>query len=206
MYTAITGDIVASKKAGDPDIWQKPLKKLFSRYGRRPSQWEIYRGDSFQLQVENREALKAAILIKATIRKIGISGMDVRLALGLGSGDGKVAVNESSDEAFIYSGRLLDELKGQKIHMGFRSPWEDLNREINMMMRLSLVIMNSWTESSAATAELLFSEPSITQIEIAERLGIAQSSVSDRIRRGSIHEIIEFEKYYSERIEKITGS
>lgn len=200
MLTAITGDIVASRKAGEPSKWLEPLKELFNQFGDRPRFWDIFRGDSFQLHVKNEDALRAAILIKATIKKTDVKGLDVRLALGLGEGYAEEMVKESFDEAFVYSGQLLDQLKQRKVHMGFRSPWPKLDNEMNIMMKLATVIMNSWTANTAETAALIFSEEGITQTEIASRLGIAQSTVNDRIKRGAVHEIVEFEQYYRNRI------
>lgn len=202
MKTTITGDIVYSQSVEKPDIWLNPLKKLFLKFGDSPADWEIYRGDSFQLTVATKDAVRVAILIKSVIKKQKSKKLDVRLAIGVGKEDVYAnRVSEAYSEAFVYSGQLLDALKEKKIHLGIKSPWNDFDKEFNMMFKLSLVIMNSWTSNSAEVAELLFSISGITQVEIAEKLGIAQSSVNDRIKRGAIYEIMEMEQYFRERIE-----
>ena len=194
MGTSITGDIVQSQSVEKPEIWLDPLKDLLSSIGNSPSVWEIYRGDSFQIAVPQKDSLRIALLIKSIIKKIDSKKLDVRLAIGI-SEEEIVAnrVSEATGEAFVYSGQLLDTLKQKKVHLGIKSPWEEFDKEFNMMFKLALIIMNSWTSNSAEVAELLFSVSGITQVQIAERLGIAQSSANDRIKRGAIYEIMEME-------------
>lgn len=201
MKATITGDIVKSRAVKQPEIWLEPLKQLFYQIGDSPEHWEIYRGDSFQIDVPVKDALRIAILIKSIIRKQKKFQLDVRLAIGI-SDEPTIAnrVSEASDMAFVYSGQLLDEIKEKKVHLGIKTIWPGLDKELNMMFKLALVIMNSWTNNTAEAAELLFRVPGITQVEIAGKLGISQSSVNDRIKRGSVYEIIELEKYYRERL------
>lgn len=201
MGTTITGDIVHSQSVKEPEIWLDPLKNLFSSIGESPSVWEIYRGDSFQITVSPKDALRISLIIKSVVKKLPSKKLDVRLAIGI-SEEEIIAdrVSEAAGEAFVYSGQLLDTLKQKKVHLGIKSPWDDFDKEFNMMFQLALVIMNSWTNNSAEVAELLFSISGITQVEIAERLGIAQSSVNDRIKRGAIYEIMEMENYYRDKI------
>lgn len=205
MEATITGDIVQSQSVERPEIWLTPLKKLFSFFGESPQDWEIYRGDSFQITVQSKDALRVAILIKSVIKKQEPKQLDARLAIGIGKEDVYAnRVSEASSEAFVYSGQLLDTLKQKKVHLGLKSPWNDFDREFNMMFKLALVIMNSWTSNSAEVAEILFSNSGITQVEIAGMLGIAQSSVNDRIKRGAIYEIMEMEQYFREKMENKT--
>jgi hypothetical protein len=201
MKATITGDIVKSRAVQLPGIWLKPLKKLFHKIGETPEIWEIYRGDSFQIDVPLKDALRVAIIIKTIIKKQKQKKLDVRLAIGISHHyEDADRVSEATGEAFVYSGQLLDELKEKKINLGIKTIWPQIDKELNMMFRLALVIMNSWTSNTAEVAELLFSVPGITQVEIAGKLGIAQSSVNDRIKRGSVYEIIELEQYFRERL------
>ena len=81
MTSIITGDIVNSKM-NEPNVWIPLLKQALNLYGSEPKEWEIYRGDSFQLEIKPEKALEASILMKATIKTI--KGLDVRLAIGIG--------------------------------------------------------------------------------------------------------------------------
>ena len=51
----ITGDIIDSRKV-KPETWLPALKMALSTYGKEPKHWEIYRGDSFQLEIPSEKA------------------------------------------------------------------------------------------------------------------------------------------------------
>lgn len=201
MKTTITGDIINSQRVEDPSVWLDPLKELFQHLGDTPEVWEIYRGDSFQVETEPEDSLRIAVLIKAIIKKVQIKPLDVRLAMGIGEKTFATNhVSESMGDAFVFSGQLLDQLKDRKINLGVKSRWPGFDSDFNMMFRLALVIMDGWTHNSAEVVEVVFKEPEITQAEIGKRLGITQSSVNERIKRASLYEIIELEQYFRERL------
>lgn len=208
MVSIITGDIVRSQSVSDPSVWMDPLKEVFLSLGESPKDWQVYRGDSFQLEVATEQSLRIAIVIKSIIKKLNIKKLDVRLAIGVGQEEENRnnVISESSGDAFVYSGTLLDELKDENVHLGIRTPWKGVNDELNMMFSLALVIMNSWTSKTAEVSELLFRIPGITQTEIAEKLGIAQSTVNERIKRGAVHEIIQLERYYRKKFTEMYTS
>src|SRR5687768_12105756 len=106
MISVITGDIINSKRI-KPSTWLKALKKDLNSWGDTPKQWEIYRGDSFQLEIKNAaDALTAAIQLKTTIKSL--KGVDVRMAIGIGEKNHNARnITESNGSAFIHSGELL---------------------------------------------------------------------------------------------------
>lgn len=201
MEAIITGDIVESRNLPKQEVWLDPLKELLSLYGTSPNVWEIFRGDSFQLRIPAQEALHASLLIKATTKKIKRERINVRIAIGIGdAGQSSNRISESMGEAFLYSGELLEELKEKKVNFGIRSCDSNFDREMNLMIRLALVILNGWTVNSAEVASLMLQKSEITQHQISEKLGIVQSSVNERISRGHIYEILDFENYYRHRV------
>ena len=81
MIGIITGDIVNSRKLSSK-IWIDGLKKLLNTFGKNPVEWDIYRGDEFQLKIKNpEEALLIALQIKSYFKTLKL---DVRMSIGFG--------------------------------------------------------------------------------------------------------------------------
>ena len=200
MIAIITGDIIASRKVVNQDKWLLPLKSLFNSWGKRPVDWELERGDFFQVEVKNPEdALKKALQIKALIKKV--EPLDVRMAIGIGektyTGE---SISESNGEAFIYSGEKFDLLDKEDITLGIKTPWYDFDEEMNLYLKLAGTFMNKWTISSAELMEIILNDSNATQEEIGKRLGIKQNSVSGRWNRANVNEILEVEEMYRRKI------
>lgn len=202
MIAVITGDIIGSGKT-DTANWLKALKDRLDRFGTSPKDWEIYRGDEFQLEIEQpEEALTKAFQIKSCIKTF--KSLDARMAIGLGEksyeGD---SVSQSNGTAFINSGRQFDVLKKQKVTMAVTSPQPAFDKEINLMLKLAMTTMDKWSVVSAKLAELVFEDPDLLQEEIAKRLRIKQAAVSQRSRRAKLELMLELEGYYRYRLKQI---
>jgi len=202
MIAVIKGDIISSRKIKNPEVWLLPLKKLFSEWGTTPENWELVWGDSFQLEVDlPSEVLRKALLIKSLVRKQGI---DARMSIGIGKKTYTgTRISESNGEAFIYAGERFEELEKDKSNLLIKSPWPDFDEEINLYLRLASVFMDNWTAASAELVELVLRESSLTQVEIGERLGIKQNSVSGRWKRAHVEELLAVENIYRKKIEKL---
>ncbi|RYD77429.1 MAG: transcriptional regulator, partial [Sphingobacteriales bacterium] len=62
MIGIITGDIVGSRKI--KDSWLLSLKNALKLVSKQNNKWEIYRGDSFQLEVPPEDAIKTTAYLK----------------------------------------------------------------------------------------------------------------------------------------------
>ena len=202
MISVITGDIINSRKLKNQRQWIALLKKLFAEEGKSPKKWEIYRGDSFQLEVKKpEEALLMAIRIKANIKCI--KSIDVRMAIGIGKKDYSAPkITESNGEAFIYSGEKLENLKKEKQTLSIKTPWAEFDREINLYIRLALIAMDNWSQGAAELVKISLEDQNMAQQGIGDILGITQSSVSERQKRAHYAEIMEMEALYREKIKK----
>lgn len=200
MTSILTGDIVNSRAAGSLQVWLEPLKELLSGFGEAPKVWEIYRGDSFQLEVQKpQEAFRTALRIKACIKSAG--NLDVRMAIGIGAKSFEAPrITESNGEAFIRSGETFESLKKLRKNLAIRSPWPDTDKTLNLMIDLAAMAMDRWSPSSARLIVLLLSHPELTQQELGDRLGKNQSSVSESQKRAHYQQMAALESYFRETI------
>ena len=212
MIAVVKGDIVASRKLVDQEKWLLPLKDLLSSWGESPKNWELVWGDFFQIEFEHpEEALQKIFEIKALIKKIEpldnrkrISTIDVRMAVGVGtkSYTGE-RISESNGSAFINAGEKFDMLKKESVTMGLKSEWQDFDNEINLYLKLAGTFMDNWTVSSAELIEVVLKNPTFTQEEIGNKLGIKQSGVSGRWRRANVDELLAVEQMYRKKIKTL---
>ena len=203
MTSVITGDLVNSRKMKNSKKWIKPLKKILSSEGPSPSTWEIYRGDSFQLEVKDPAlALLTAIKIKAAIKSI--RNLDVRMAIGIGEKEFTTStISESNGDAFVNSGEKFESLKKEKQQLAVKTRWPEFDKEMNLYIRFALIAMDSWTTGAAELIIFLLANREITQSKLAKKLKISQSSVSERRKRAFYSEIMELEALYQEKVKKL---
>jgi predicted XRE-type DNA-binding protein len=193
MIAVLSGDIIQSGSLKGEGAWLNELKEIFkkveSRFKLLGSGAQIFRGDGFQLGLENpKQALSAAILIRAGLLS-GKSQCDARIAIGIGEADYvKENILESDGEAFRHSGRLLDELKKDKNRLALASPFDHLNNEMEVSLKLLGVILDNWSQADAETAWLSWME-GLTQKKIQKKLGISQPAVSKRKSNAKLAEI-----------------
>lgn len=202
MTSVITGDIINSRGIDKPIRWIKPLKAVLNELGKELRDWEIFRGDSFQLEIRDvHQVLMAAIRIKATIKCT--KNLDVRMAIGIGEKEHRAQkITQANGEAFIYSGELFERLK--KNTLAIRSPWKEVDNQINLLLELALLTIDHWTPSSAEIVRLSMEIPEATQKEIGKKLGITQGRVSERQKRAGYDEVMKMEQRFRELInEKI---
>lgn len=203
MIGIITGDIVNSRKLSS-EIWIDGFKKLLNVFGKNPVEWEIYRGDEFQLEIKNPEdALIIAFQIKAYFKTLKL---DVRMSIGFGDITYRAGrISESNGTAFSRSGEVFETLKKQKINLAINSGNETVNREINLMLRLSSTFMDNWLAQSAELVLTTIENPSLSQEEIGIKLGINQAAVSKRQKRAQFDLMMELEHYFRNKIKTISA-
>ena len=203
MTSILTGDIIKSRSVKNPEIWLTTLKEALNKCSSNSSQWNIYRGDSFQLELENiAESFKAAIYIKACIKTI--KGLDVRIAIGIGektfSGN---SIVESNGEAFQFSGETLENLKKEKVNLKIKTTNEQLDQKLNLYFELALNIMDNWTTNAAEIVKLYMEQPQALQEELGKQIGINQNAVSSRLKRAHLDLIMQLEQFYSQKIKQL---
>lgn len=205
ITSVITGDIVQSRMTHQ-STWLGKLKKVLSLEGKSPRSWEIYRGDSFQVEVKDpQQAFLTAIRIKAAIKTV--KNLDVRMSIGIG--DKKFSSNrvvESDGQAFVHSGETFETLKKSRQTLAIKTAWPDFDREMNVCFRLACIPMDDWTPTSAELVQILTTRKRLTQKALAKRLGITQPSISERQNRSHFEEVMALEELYREKIKHLTTS
>lgn len=199
MKAVLTGDIIKSRTRAASE-WQPLLKRVLNQYGKEPLQWELYRGDSFQLIVEAGDALQAAIHIKAGVRQL--AGLDVRIAIGIGTQTKRSKkITEATGPAFIRSGECFDNLKKQTLAIS--SSNEQFDENMNMMISLATLIMDNWSPIVASVILIMMENPEKSQQEIARLMKKSQSTISEALKRGGYEEVRKMEVYYRKQIDTL---
>jgi hypothetical protein len=203
MTSVITGDIIKSRDI-QPNIWLDSLKQALAKIEPDSHYWEIYRGDSFQIEVRDyKQSFISAVYIKACIKTI--KGLDVRMSIGIGNKtfEGK-KVTESNGTAFENSGTLIEFLKREKINLKIKTQNNALDNELNLYFKLALIGMDNWTINSAEIVKVHLNNPNKIQQEVAKIVGISQDAVSKRMKRANLDEILELNQMYKSKIAKLT--
>lgn len=199
MIAVITGDIVNSRTE-PAENWLPMLKRVLKHYGKNPQQWEIFRGDSFQLLVAPEKALFAALEIKAAIRQL--RDLDVRIGIGIGEQDHKAEkISESNGTAFVRSGECFESLKKQNLGIQTGNPEKD--ELLNLLFILALLTMNNWSPTVAETISTFLQHPGKNQMQLAKQLNKSQSSLSEALKRGGFDEILQLEDFYRKQINEL---
>ena len=196
MIAIITGDIINSRKVNSK-LWQPRLKKLFAQNIVDSKKWEIYRGDSFQIEVKVEEAIEWVVTIKALLRSIEF--LNVRMSIGIGdkSYTGK-KITESNGSAFIHSGESFDKLKHETLNI--KSPIVELDDYFNPILKLIGFVTDNWKPVTAETIFYAIENKLLRQKELAEKLNKNSATISKALKRGGYDEISEALNLYTKKI------
>ena len=197
MIAVITGDIVNSRSI-DPNEWHPILKNFLSKKIIDHSKWEIYRGDSFQIEVDVESAFELLLLIKSLIKQI--PKIDVRMSLGIGKSEfTSDKVTESYGQAFIYSGEAFEMLKERTLLI------KTINKEFddyfNPILGLVSFITDQWKPETAKAFFYGLYYKDMLQKDIAEKMGRDSTTVSRALKRAAYDEINDVLKLYSNKVQ-----
>ncbi|WP_366183536.1 transcriptional regulator [Flavobacterium ovatum] len=199
MFAVITGDIVQSRQSA-VEVWINLLKDILNQYGSSPKDWEIYRGDSFQIITTPEQALNLSFIIKSYLKSKEIN---VRMAIGIGEIDYRTdKATESNGTAFVNSGTCFDALKKQTLAL--QTPWNPLNTTLNIMLDLATITMDKWTAKTAEVVCFKFQNPTMNQKDIAKNFdNKRQGNISEALKRGGYDELNQLLNYYQQSIREL---
>lgn len=188
VVAVLTGDIVKSTRMDAAELHRvrdavsaaADRAASFSESSPALAPSEFFRGDSWQAIIPNDFfALRAALFI----RSVAIAtGADTRVAIGVGQIDDLSAerVSLSTGEAFLRSGRCLDEMKRSQFlalsdvrYSDGAAPW------VQASLRLCDELVGRWTPRQAEFLEHVLDNPRHRSHEaIAVECGTTQQVVS----------------------------
>lgn len=204
MVSIITGDIVQSRRS-KPSVWMKALKKELDKIvGPSPKKWEIFQGDSFQLELTQPEdsfmvVMKIKCLLKA-------KSIDVRMAIGIGQKEHAANnITESNGQAFILSGEKFESLKKEKQSLAIKTPSPEFDADMNLILKLASIAMSKWTPNSAEAIKIALEKPDLIQEDLGKKLGIKQNAVSGRLKRAYFDELTEVDALFRKKISTLVS-
>lgn len=185
----ITGDIVNSTRlpASKTSRLTRRIIEIFDN-----NKNEFYRGDSFQAYIKDpKEALRLALLCRTAAINIAKDEKvvsDVRISIGIGNITGIVrTLKTAKGEAFVLSGRMLDEIIKTEQRLAITSS----NRLANEGLQVIADYINSIFQlMTAKQAEVIF-ELLLGQQQqaVAKKLKKTKSSIHQRVTAGRWPEI-----------------
>lgn len=202
MIAVLTGDVVNSRKL-KPEEWLIHLKNGLQLFGKEPLDWEIYRGDSFQIKTTVEKALLFALILKAWMKQL--KEIDVRISIGVGKESFKgTKLTEANGTAFELSGLGFDRLNKQ--HLSITTDNLFLNDTFKVMCDLSLLTIDKWSNKTAQIVFTKLQNPTMNQTDIAVLLGKKQGNISESLKRAGYDEMIQFITYYQREIKNYVAT
>jgi hypothetical protein len=202
MEAVITGDIVNSQKVNSKK-WLRALEVAIGEDFKNQQKWEIFRGDEFQYYIEDaREVFLIILKLKSQLKMI--KGLDIRMSVGFGKRDlAMKKVSISNGSAFVNSGRNFENLKKEKINLIVNSGNKNFDNDLNLIFRWASETMDNWTPPVAETVYELLIDKNLTQEELAKKLNITQSSVSQRFKRANFDLILQTDSYFRKKLAEL---
>lgn len=197
----ITGDIVNSTEilnSGNRDKLLATLHQAVEEINNHNElngvRLEIYRGDSFQIIINNSfNVIGCALIIRALLitNSDKKNRWDARLGIGIGKGEYMAdSIAESDGEAFRLSGQAFDNLD-KKSRMAVLTPFEDFNDELKVSTAFVDDIISNWTTTQAPIINLVLQTNS-KQKELAEMIGKSPQSVNKLLSNAKLELIIPY--------------
>lgn len=199
MIAILTGDIIRSKKIAT-EIWLPILENCLSKFGDKPKSWDIYRGDSFQLETSVENALLATLSIITAIKQL--PKIDVRISIGIGEKDYQgTSITTSNGSAFVNSGEAFEMLGKKKL--GIKTLNSNHTNQLQTELQLVRALTEKWTSNMCETISCSLENTKLNQTEIAEILNKPQSQISRELKAANYYEIMDYIKTANQKFQSL---
>lgn len=207
IKAVVTGDIIKSTQivVGHRNSLLESIGKIASEVAAVvPQNIEFFRGDSFQIVIDDpRNAMAVAVLLrtglKAQTPPESESTWDARLSIGIGTISyyaDKIVVSDG--EAFHLSGRELDQIGKRRLTV--KTKWAEVNDELRVSTAFADDIITSWSQvqSNAVYLTLLHNTKNK---ETAEILRTSPQNVSKLLNTSRFSLIQQYLERYNTLID-----
>jgi hypothetical protein len=189
-WAVFTGDIVRSSDlaAPDLDLVLAALQAQSDRIGQWPASttaFARFRGDGWQMALPHQFALRAALVMRASVRATG-KGRDTRIGIGLGPAELRADLAASDGPAFVRSGHALDAMK-----RAARMTAPDAPSVLRCALPLADRIVGGWTAGQAQVVHHLLAPAPPTQAALAQSLGTSRQMVQKQAEAAGLAALIE---------------
>jgi len=204
----ITADIVNSSLLGTANVNRlaERLKELIN--ANQAKFLSFYRGDSFQSYiVDPYPAYKLALQMRTETKLFQTEApeieTDLKISLGIGGIDIPVTnINNAMGEAFVMSGRGLDEFEKTGRKFIIKSENSTVNVALESISVFTDYLFSDLTIKQAEVLQHLLNNR--TQIEIAKNLKKSQSTINRHVQALGWGEMEHLLDIYHQCIQKIT--
>lgn len=198
----ITGDIANSQSLSEADfahvlkVLTATLKEQTSLY---EGEFDVFRGDAFQAVIPSpQHAMQVAVCIRLALKACTPS-INVRISVGLGTVNFKGGeIKTGNGDAFVRSGRALDNLKSQ--YLAFTSNSEALNKHASLLTAFLDSHITSLTQTQAETLLAYISAEDKGHEQIAVKLGKTRSNVTRILNASEYHLVSDYLSYMAAEV------
>lgn len=202
----LTGDIVRStdlSNAKYEDLLYTLYNQLTLVCEFHPlNKFEVTRGDSFQIILHDPEnAAKYALLIRTSLKSRS-DDYDCRISIAIGYDAAiRYSIGKSTGDVFTLSGRALDAMSTETLKISTQN--DNFNENFGLLTKYLDQQVSDMTGRQCAIAYILLkTKTSLTQGEIAEKLGASRVSINRSIKSASLTLVDEYILLFSKKIKE----
>lgn len=187
QISVITGDLVNSQQ-GDTASYITYLDNLLAKLQQAKCllQYDIFRGDSFQIVSKPDQGLFLAIYIRIALRAADAARWDARLGIGLGTQQAK---STGYGSAFLNSGNALDGM-AKNCYLALKTDKQKINSIVSDLLPMLDHVVGQLSQTEANIVQTrMFTD---TNKDVATVLQKATSTISATLKRAAFEEIMLF--------------
>ncbi|MEL0634758.1 hypothetical protein V6237_18510 [Pseudoalteromonas carrageenovora] len=177
MIGVISGDIIKSQKIPKQqyDAMLYQLEQSLRAISNKSTLWNIYRGDAFQLQVNQGEQLiKTAILIYLHLKS---AGYEVRQSMALGQIDNpRSDIKTATGSAYTLSGQGLDKITNQRF--AFNITEQSIDESFSLNLIFVDTLLSKITKAQANALYVYLTQKNNNHAALAKELNTSRENVT----------------------------